>query len=194
MPKDYAKSERKEHKPIPGWLWMLAGLIIGLFVALLVYINDNSSGKSGLSDAVSNVLSSSEKKDARSVKKETATDSPSKLLNKLKFDFYTILPELEVAIPEEDLLKNFKDSQSEKEQLSYTLQAGSFRKFKEADKLKAQLALQGIEASIQKVTINNGDTWHRVRVGPLTTSKALNKARRRLRDLGIASIVVKNKS
>jgi len=194
MPKDYAKSERKEQKPIPGWLWMLAGLIIGLFVALLVYINDNSSGENTLSQTVSKVLSSNDKKDARSVKKETTTDSPSKLLNKLKFDFYTILPELEVAIPEEDLLKNLKDSKSEDEKYNYILQAGSFRKFKEADKLKALLALQGIEANIQKVKINNGDTWHRVRVGPLTTGKALNKARRRLRDLGIASIVVKNKS
>lgn len=193
MPKDYAKSEPKQHKPIPGWLWMLAGLIIGLFVALLVYINDNSSGKNSLSQTVSNALSSN-KKDARSVKKETPADSPSKLLNKLKFDFYTILPELEVAIPEEDLLKNFKDSKSKEEKHNYILQAGSFRKFKEADKLKALLALQGIEANIQKVKINNGDTWHRVRVGPLTTGKALNKARRRLRDLGIASIVVKNKS
>jgi len=194
MPKDYAKSEHKEHKPIPGWLWMLAGLIIGLFVALLVYINDNSSGENSLSQTVSKVLSSNDKKDTRSVKKETASDAPSKLLNKLKFDFYTILPELEVAIPEEDLLKNFKDNKAKKENHSYTLQAGSFKKFKEADKLKALLALQGIEANIQKVKINNGDTWHRVRVGPLTTSKALNKARRRLRDLGIASIVVKNKS
>ena len=74
------------------------------------------------------------------------------------------------------------------------LQAGSFKKYEEADKLKARLALEGIEASIQKVKINATDTWHRVRIGPLNTVSTLNKARRRLRSLGIASIVVKNKS
>ena len=194
MSKDYANSQHKEHKPIAGWVWMLAGLIIGLFVALLVYINDNSSSKTSLSDKVSQAFQSNNKKEVRSVKKNKKEDAPSNILNKLKFDFYTILPELEVAIPEEDLLKTFKDSKSSKIKHSYILQAGSFRKFNEADKLKALLALQGIEANIQKVKIKNGDTWHRVRVGPLTTSKSLNKTRRRLRDLGIASIVVKNKS
>lgn len=194
MSKDYANSQHKEHKPIAGWVWMLAGLIIGLFVALLVYINDNSSSNTSLSDKVSKAFQSNNKKDVRSVKKNKKEEAPSNILNKLKFDFYTILPELEVAIPEEDLLKTFKDSKSSKIKHSYILQAGSFRKFTEADKLKALLALQGIEANIQKVKIKNGDTWHRVRVGPLTTSKSLNKTRRRLRDLGIASIVVKNKS
>ena len=53
MSKDYANSQHKEHKPIAGWVWMLAGLIIGLFVALLVYINDNSSSNTSLSDKVS---------------------------------------------------------------------------------------------------------------------------------------------
>ncbi|HFD32336.1 MAG TPA: SPOR domain-containing protein, partial [Gammaproteobacteria bacterium] len=45
-----------------------------------------------------------------------------------------------------------------------------------------------------KVKINDTDTWHRVRIGPMSNIKILNNTRRRLRSLGIASIVVKNKS
>ena len=195
MPRDYAKSQHKEAKPIPGWIWMFAGLMIGLFVALLVYIKDNSSGKLALTDTVAKVFQPKNQAEARGVKKEEATPPPPPSSTKPKFDFYTILPELEVAIPEQELINSTRNSDSKpKTAEQYILQAGSFKQFEEADKLKARLALQGIEANIQKVKINASDTWHRVRIGPLNTVKALNQTRRRLRDLGIASIVVKNKS
>jgi len=193
MSRDYAKSQHKEHKPIPGWIWMLAGLIIGLFVALLVYIKDNSSGKLVITETVAKVFQ--KQNDTRDVKKSQATKPPEPASStKPKFDFYTILPELEVAIPEQELLKSTNDSSGTKSTQQYMLQAGSFKKFEEADKLKARLALQGIEAAIQKVKINDTDTWHRVRMGPLNNVKALNQTQLRLRNLGIASIVVKNKS
>ncbi len=194
MPRDYAKSRTSEPRPIPGWLWMLAGLIIGLFVALLVYIKDNSSGKVALSDTVAKVFQK-KNPDARAVKKQPQTAPPPPPANttRPKFDFYTILPELEVAIPEQELLDSNKSAPPQQHN-EYMLQAGSFRKYSEAERLKARLALQGIEASIQKVKINDTDSWHRVRIGPLKDIKQLNQTRRRLRNLGIASIVVKNKN
>jgi len=193
MSRDYAKSQHKEHKPIPGWLWMLAGLIIGLFIALLVYIKDNSSGKLAITETVSKVFQN-KNTDTREVRKNKTEAPPEPVSTKPKFDFYTILPELEVAIPEQELLNTGKDTSTNTTSQQFILQAGSFKKFEEADKLKARLALQGIEANIQKVKINATDTWHRVRIGPLSNVKSLNQTRRRLRDLGIASIVVKNKS
>ena len=45
------------------------------------------------------------------------------------------------------------------------LQAGSYKNFADADRVRAQLALQGIESKVQKVTVDN-DTWHRIRIGP----------------------------
>lgn len=197
MPRDYAKSQRSEHKPIPGWIWMLAGLAIGLFVALLVYIKDNTSGKLAITETVSKVFQTQKQTDTRDVKKPQSNKPPEPSSStKPKFDFYTILPELEVAIPEQELLNTKEKTTNNSSQpgQQYMLQAGSFKKFEEADKLKARLALQGIEAAIQKVKINDTDTWHRVRIGPLNNVKALNQTRMRLRDLGIASIVVKNKS
>ncbi len=193
MPRDYAKSQHKEAKPIPGWIWMFAGLTIGLFVALLVYIKDNSSGKIAITETVTKVFQ--EKNEARGVKKKQTQIPPKPpVTNKPKFDFYTILPELEVAIPEQELINTDSKNTTSTVHHQYILQAGSFKKFEEADKLKARLALQGIEASIQKVRINDTDTWHRVRIGPMNNIKILNNTRRRLRALGIASIVVKNKS
>ena len=193
MPRDYAKSQHKENRPIPGWIWMLAGLAIGLFVALLVYIKDNSSGKLAITETVAKVFQ--KQTETRGVKKERSNKPPEPVSNsKPKFDFYTILPELEVAIPEQELINTNKNSSTNTTSQQYILQAGSFKKFEEADKLKARLALEGIVANIQKVKINDSDTWHRVRIGPLNNISLLNKTRRRLRSLGIASIVVRNKS
>jgi cell division protein FtsN len=197
MPRDYVKSQHKESKPVPGWIWLLSGLIIGLFVALLIYIKDNSSGKLTITKTVAKVFQPHGQDEARGVKENKSTPPPppekkAAVNSKPKFDFYTILPELEDAIPEQELLNDKKSGN--KSGQKFILQAGSFRKFEEADKLKARLALQGIVADIQTVKINDTDTWHRVRIGPINDLDALNQTRRRLRNMGIASIVVKNKS
>lgn len=195
MSRDYAKkSKKKEREPIPGWAWMFGGLTVGLFVAALVYLNEHTPRQQQelLTKAVKRTI-----QDAHQPK--DAKDSGSVEQKRPRFDFYTILPELEVAIPEQELSapKKPKPSQAKTKQeadTSFTLQAGSFRKYDQADKLKARLALQGVIADIQTVVINDGDTWHRVRIGPSTDMDQLNKTRKRLSEIGIATIMVKNKN
>ena len=55
---------------------------------------------------------------------------------------------------------------------NYFLQAGSFQKVEEAEKLKAKLALSGYEATLQTVTIPEKGVWHRVRLGPYNSTEA----------------------
>jgi cell division protein FtsN len=119
------------------------------------------------------------------------------------FEFYTILPEMEVVIPDEEIVTPDDDSPantsarndiaSVSEQHSYLLQMGSFRKHQDADRLKAKLALIGIEADIQKVSINNRDTFHRVRSGPYHSQSQLNAARALAKENSINSLVIKLK-
>jgi len=94
----------------------------------------------------------------------------------LKFNFYTILPELEVLIPDSETRPPESKSQGSPAAVAagkqYILQAGSFRGQDDADKLKATLALLGFEASVQKVTINR-EAWHRVRLGPYANTRDL---------------------
>jgi cell division protein FtsN len=71
------------------------------------------------------------------------------------------------------------------------LQAGSFRNGEQAERFRAELALLGLQTSIQTVTIDNKDTYHRVRVGPFRDTGSLNKARNRLSKQGIESSVIK---
>ena len=201
MPRDYAKkSKKKEREPIPGWAWMFGGLTVGLFVAGLVYLNEHTPRQKQalLTNAVKRTI-----KDARKVQEEKQNGNGDQ--KRPHFDFYTILPELEVAIPDQELARpkkrtpavtspsGTKPAQAQPDD-SFTLQAGSFRKLDQADRLKARLALQGVIADIQTVTINDGDTWHRVRIGPSTDLAKLNMTRKRLSEIGVATIVVKNKN
>ena len=75
---------------------------------------------------------------------------------------------------------------------SYFLQAGSFSNEADADKLKAKLALLGMEASVQSVTIPDKGVWHRVRLGPYSSADAMNKARTTLKQNGLDSTPMRN--
>ena len=203
MSRDYVRTPRPKHKAsLPGWVWMLGGLFIGLFVALLVYLDSTNPQRetAKIGEAVTNFFQQKAQDvreaatQAKPEKETKTTDTSSSSLP--RFDFYTILPELEVAIPEEELIAASKTpaTPSTTGKIDYVLQAGSFRNMEQADQLKAKLALQGIVASIQTVRIKDSETWHRVRVGPINDITTLNQTRKRLSDMGVPSIVIKDKS
>lgn len=67
----------------------------------------------------------------------------------------------------------------------YFLQAGSFAKPDEADRLKAKLALLGLEAAVQPADVPGKGTYYRVRLGPYHSSDEMNKANATLKENGI---------
>jgi cell division protein FtsN len=69
----------------------------------------------------------------------------------------------------------------------YYVQAGSFPNQDDAEKLKAKLALQGMEASLQTADIPNKGTYHRVRLGPFKGSEETNKVVALLKQNGVAN-------
>lgn len=102
-----------------------------------------------------------------------------------RFDFYDMLPNFEVVIPENeaDVRPDRKAAQVVEPGI-YVLQAGSFTEYADADRRRAQLALQGIESRIQKITIDD-KAYHRVRIGPLEDLDELNNIRSRLHQANI---------
>lgn len=170
MPADYKSHvNRKEKKPLPGFLWMLAGLSIGLFIAFLVYLDKQPATEISFGDAVKTEL-----KKIKQNKTSTASKAETPNKQEPKFNFYTILPELEVLIPEEEIRPpQNKKTPSNDVSKRYILQAGSFRTRQDAEKLKATVALLGLEASINQVSINK-EKWHRVRIGPVNNRRELN--------------------
>lgn len=195
MAKDYKNTpKRKSKKPkaAPGWVWMLAGLSIGLFVAFLVYLKDHpvELGKGNKPAPVvdkSRAAESGQKAKATEQKDNNQTQKP-------RFDFYNLLPEMEVFIPEQEIAAE-RESNSSGEQVVYDLQVGSFRQFEDADRLRAKLALMNFESHIQRITINGNynreQTWFRVRVGPFKSAREMGTIRNRLRDQAMDPIVLK---
>jgi cell division protein FtsN len=62
----------------------------------------------------------------------------------------------------------------------YVLQAGSYRRQEDADRVQAQLRKLGIEANVQRVPMDDV-VWHRVRIGPITDLTEVNRLHGRLR-------------
>jgi len=73
----------------------------------------------------------------------------------------------------------------------YYLQAGAFHSADDADNLKAQLAMLGIEAVIQTGEVADKGVFHRVRVGPFSAMDEVNRTRSLLTQNDIPATLVK---
>lgn len=188
MARDYKNTPKpaERHKRpaagAPGWVWLLAGLAIGLFVALLVYLKDYRAAP---------VAQQADSEKSRAASGKPPAAAKKSAAEKPRFDFYNLLPEMEVLIPDQEIAAEREREPSEA--VIYYLQAASFRQFEDADRLRAQLALMNLESQIQRVTVNDTQTWFRVRVGPFTSAREMDRVRGRLRAANIDPIVLKLK-
>ena len=109
-----------------------------------------------------------------------------------KYDFYEMLPNFEVVVPEKekDVKRDPPATAQIERQGIYVLQAGSYRNEADADRVRAQLAMQGIDAKVQRVAVD-ADVWHRVRIGPITKLEELNKLRKQLQAADVDAIVIR---
>ncbi|MEJ2173081.1 MAG: SPOR domain-containing protein [Woeseiaceae bacterium] len=171
------RSARAAKRPeYPGWVWMLFGLSIGLSVAFAVYVKDRGAGVLPDTRPQPASLQSALDDNDEALVPESAPDPKTN-----RFTFYDMLPNFEVVIPEEEAnVTADNEPKAVIEPGLYVLQAGSFSAYSDADRRRAQLALQGIESTIQRVTIDD-KTYHRVRIGPIDDLDKLNLLRSRLR-------------
>lgn len=113
---------------------------------------------------------------------------------KPRFEFYKVLtdkPEEPISAPKaskpapKEVAKPQPVIQAPALNEARFLQAGSFSNADDADKLKAKLALLGMEASVQTVTLPEKGVWHRVRLGPYNTAEGMTRARDTLKQNGV---------
>ena len=170
------RSSRKKKQEYPGWVWGLWGLGVGLSVAAAVWVSDRRN----------NVAMVAEVNEPASL--SVALDDNNESANQIetekkesRFAFYDMLPNFEVIIPEQEPdVSQDTEPQAVMQPGVYVLQAGSFTAYGDADRRRAELALQGIASQIQRVTIDDR-TYHRVRIGPTDDLDELNMLRSRLR-------------
>jgi cell division protein FtsN len=108
-----------------------------------------------------------------------------------QYDFYEMLPKFEVVVPERDrdVKRDLPAAPIERPGV-YVLQAGSYRNIKDAERVRAQLALQNIDAKVQRVAVDS-DVWHRVRIGPIENIAELNRLRRQLQSAEVDALVIR---
>ncbi len=172
----------------PIWSLLALGLAVGIALTVLLQLlaQRTHAPGSGL-----NTLFSSAEKPRRAVDKAPVAEAPAKIP---KYDFYTILPEIETVLPEKESSTASKPAgAATPAQVSYVLQAASFARFEDADRLKAKLTLNGLVAHIQKVVIEGKGEYHRVRLGPYNNLGELDAADQHLRTLGIRGLRLKLK-
>ncbi len=191
MPRDYAKNSPRKRKPsargnvrtsavgrVPGWAWLLAGVFLGILLMSLVRFWE--SPHADISNAIKEI---------------TNTNTTNK--QKPRFDFYTLLRESEVIVPdmEQNPLRASEDLPvvADVTDESLLLQAGSFRDAGDADSLRVRLLLLNMNVRVESAGVGPGDTWHRVLVGPFQSQSTLANARAALLQNGIDSIVLKRK-
>jgi cell division protein FtsN len=183
--RDY-KTKRRKTTGFSGWMGVVCGLALGLGVAAIVYIKDHRpdapltrTGKADKKKSHANELPESEPGDS-------SAEEPAK-----SYDFYSQLPKFEVVVPEKEKdVRPDTKSIPETRRGTYVLQAGSYKNFADADRVRAQLALQGVESKVQKVSVDN-DTWHRIRIGPISKLDELNRLRQILRKADVDVLVIR---
>jgi cell division protein FtsN len=165
-----------------GWAGLAIGLGVGAIVAGGVWHYKSRP-------AAEPVVAKEKKPAPRSATDDASDKEPAG--SGTEYTFYDKLKNFEVVIPEKekDVHRDVKPA-PETTPGTYILQAGSYKNFADADRIRAQLALQGVESKVQKVTVES-ESWFRVRIGPFSNLEQLNRTRARLRQADVPALLVR---
>ncbi len=187
-------AQKRQHKKkgstgVSVLKWMLiTGLLIG-FAVFLVYLKSpafQQSASGQIAQQKGTVKAKTTLSDNKTGAKENA--EPQKPPAP-QFDFYTILPKKEVIVPDHEAKTRTREEQIGKnKKTSYVIQVGSSQDSKDADRLRAKLALMGIESKIQKAKVESA-TWYRVKIGPYTQMSSVNNVISRLQKNGMKPVI-----
>ncbi|MEF3193844.1 MAG: SPOR domain-containing protein [Halothiobacillaceae bacterium] len=206
-----ASLRRSPDRPaVPRALWAMVGAVVVLFAALLAWLGTRAPQPALVSQSVPTTgpAQTASQQDARAVgappTKEVLPPPP-------RYEFYSMLSSQKVEVPPPPAASapvtrappadmpaaaatpSTPDAAVSVPQAANTtrfeLQVGSFRRYEDADRRKAELAMLGFASSIQSANIS-GETWHRVKVGPLPEAEA-RKARDRLKAVGMNPLMIK---
>ena len=196
MSRDYKptrQSTNGKSKGKPFITGLLLGLLLGVGISagLAIFIKNGDSPFTNKAPRI-------EQQPVTAVPDPAVQDEAQE---KPRFDFYTILPGKESPVTDQEIKQKEQAEQAHAEtpeqqpdakaSENYFLQVGAFQTEREADNMKAQLALLGLEAVVQTATIPGKGIWHRVRVGPFSELAQINKSRSELARNGFKADLIK---
>lgn len=156
---------------VPAWVWLFTGTVLGAFIMFLVR------------------LSETDPRQPVPVAQTPVSEPAGK--QQPRFDFYDLLKETKVEIPDTIAPNPEIVPEAASPEVEYILQVASFRGESEAEQLRAELILLNLDAQVEQAKIRNGETWHRVLVGPFVSRSRLAKARSTLISHNHEALVLK---
>lgn len=195
----------------PTWLWMTALIAIAAFAGLVMFLDyhqkrDIHSANEQQAGTAANAKSETTAKNAAKGKNLPGDGN--------KFDFYQLLPDLESIVNDNEVTKDKSPTASApvhndkkpsptksvptlvspaSSEQEFFLQVGAYKQYEAADRMKANLALLGLHAGIQRVDIGKVGRMHRVRLGPYINIRDMRHDRQKLEAANIPSIMVRSK-
>jgi len=158
------------------WIFSLAA--VGGFIGFIVYLNTLPTAQPPAQQQ------QAQPKAAVAPKTQTAKQEEKRP----GFRFYDMLPESEVVPPK---VEEYTPSAPTRQTFDYLVQSGSFRSKEDAERQRAQIAFQGLRATVQRIDLDNGSIWYRVNVGPFQSRSQMNAAIDKLVSINIQPLVRK---
>ena len=178
---------------VPLWRWVLVLGLVGLFAYFLYSLSLTSTSEQPtrvtkpLARQVTKIAPKPKPKPVKSAKKAAVKQE-------IQYDFYTILPEAEFVIPDHEVKTRKREERVGKAKpgVQYSVQAGAFRHYKDADSLKAKLIMMGFTPKTEKAIIGSV-TWYRVKMGPYNQLASVDAIQSRLKSNNMDALVIEVK-
>jgi len=204
--------------PIPGWVWMAIGLTVGAFVVFLMKLEPGSGDdiKRVRAEAKAAKIAEANK----TPPSPTAPVKPKYDVYTLLPESEVIVPN--EAVPEKtppvvapstpvtpEVAAKIDTARAQAALSGLTpppappvtkpaavttffLQAGSFRKQADAEKVRAQIILLGQTSTVESGTVKD-ETWYRVLVGPFSNREQLTIAQKQLAGGGFSNLLLQQR-
>lgn len=198
-------------KPVPGWIWLACGLLAGGFIVFLMQLQP---GRDGIKRDKSEHASTAIK--AKQPAKKAEPQKPKYDFYTLLPESEVIVPPDAMTSSAPDT-KPVSAAEAKKIDAAraeallngqtpppmppiatapvtteFFLQAGSFRKREDADKVRAQIILLGQNVQVESGTVRE-EIWYRVLVGPFANREQLGQAQKSLSGNGFSNLLLQQR-
>jgi cell division protein FtsN len=212
-----SRNQAPAKKPVPGWLWLAIGLSVGAFIVFLMKLepgHDDVKRVRPEDQKAAAKVAEAEKTPPSPEKIKPKYDFYTLLPESEVIVPPEAVPEKTPPVPAQPPVTPAEaakiDTARAQAALSgqvpppapavikpaattqYYLQAGSFRKQADAEKVRAQIILLGQAVQVESGTVKE-ETWYRVLVGPFSNREQLTSAQKMLAGSGFNNLLLQQR-
>jgi len=170
------------------WGTLVVGLMCAAILAAL-YVGSREDRPGQFGSGIRSLLNKEEA--PRVPAKSPVPAKAPKPAPEVKLDYHEVLPNMDNMMSDGDVITDDEPVEEEQPDRHYILQAGAYRSARDAEEMKAKLALAGFEAVVQRVSIRSKGMYYRVRMGPYDSKRKVLLDRKRLAKLGINALAIR---